>query len=166
ISAAYAAALASRTRPTVLVLPRPGSPKLSGSQVELAAKGGYVIADFPEGLTHRALLVASGQEVGPCIEAQQMLAKDGLAVRVVSLPSWELFEEQPEEYQLSVLGGDPENPKLPQKLPVFFAESAAPLGFERFAGTHLGASGGLADVNGDSLTADAMATRLREALQM
>lgn len=140
VAGAYAAALASRTRPTVVVLPPPGSERLPGSSAKDTAKGGYTLADFPEGVAQRAILVSSGPEVAIGLAAQGLLAKQGVGIRVVSLPSWELFEEQTEEYQHAVLERARTRHAAKHKpadrhVPVFYADeaSAEPLGFERYA---------------------------------
>jgi transketolase len=91
--------------PAVLVLTRQALPTLDRSKYASAAgvaKGGYVLADAPGGKPE-VLLIATGSEVSLCINAYEQLAKEGLKARVVSLPSQELFELQPEAYQESVI---------------------------------------------------------------
>ena len=66
------------------------------------AQGGYVLADAPQGQP-QVILIGTGSEVSLCVEAYEQLAAEGIAARVVSLPSWELFEAQPAEYRDSVL---------------------------------------------------------------
>lgn len=169
VAAAYSAAVVSKTRPTVVVLPPPGSPKIPGTQVDSAAKGGYTLADFPEGAQETAILVATGEEVLACLEAQALLAKAGEGVRVVSLPCWELFEEQSQEYQHLVLQR-PRHKHIqksasPPPLPVFYAEAAAPLGSERFAAVHLATGGGPADICHHKLTAAGIVEQVRSYLK-
>lgn len=101
-SAAYLVALQSRGTPSVLALSRQNLPQLENSTIEHAVKGGYVIhevADGKEDLT----IVSTGSEVSIAVEAVSLLEKEGLKVRVVSLPCWEIFDAQPEEYRLSIL---------------------------------------------------------------
>lgn len=94
-------AITSRTTPTALVLTRQNLPQLAGSSKE-ALKGGYVIADSGKA-TPDAIILASGSEVELSIQAKAELAKEGIDVRVVSMPSLELFDAQSEEYKKSVL---------------------------------------------------------------
>ena len=98
--AGWYVALTSRTTPTVLALSRQDLPALPGSSKE-ALKGGYVVSklsDQPQGV-----LLASGSEVELAIKAQEALQQEGVLVNVVSMPSMELFLQQPKEYQCSVL---------------------------------------------------------------
>jgi len=100
-SAAYKVALENRDAPTLLALSRQKLPILEGSSIANAEKGGYVLSDS-EG-TPELILIGTGSEVMLCVEAAQQLRGEGKAVRVVSLPSWELFEAQDEAYRESVL---------------------------------------------------------------
>ena len=102
---AWRAALLRRSGPTGLVLSRQGLPVLDREALAPAsglARGAYVLSD-PTGAAPAAILIASGSEVSIALEAQQKLAAEGLAVRVVSMPCWELFEDQDESYRESVL---------------------------------------------------------------
>lgn len=117
---AWKVAVERRQGPTVLALTRQNVPTLDVStQVE---KGAYVLKDFgkPE-----LILMASGSEVSLILEAAQKLADEGRGVRVVSFPSWELFDDQDEAYRESVL---PKN--IQKRLAV---EAGAGLGWERYA---------------------------------
>jgi transketolase len=99
-------ALASKTRPTALVLSRQDLPVFDRTKLgaaELVKKGAYVLADAPSGLPLRAVLIATGSEVSLALAAQKELAAAKIGARVVSMPSWELFEEQEESYRASVL---------------------------------------------------------------
>ncbi len=100
-SAAYLIAIKSRTTPSILCLTRQNLPQLEGSTVAQAAKGGYVLREVEgkEDLT----IVSTGSEVAIAIEAAGKLTSEGFKVRVVSLPCWEIFDAQPQEYRLSVL---------------------------------------------------------------
>lgn len=94
-------AITSTKTPTALVLTRQNLPQYAGSSKE-ALKGGYIIADSKKE-TPDAIIMASGSEVEISINAKEELAKDGIDVRVVSMPSMELFDAQPEEYKEKVL---------------------------------------------------------------
>lgn len=123
-AAAWKVAIERRNGPTVLALTRQNLPTLeSSAQVE---KGAYVLKDFG---TPEIILMASGSEVGLIYEAAQKLADEGKGVRVVSFPSWELFEKQDEAYRESVL---PKN--LQKRLAV---EAGASLGWERYAKSYI-----------------------------
>ncbi len=94
-------ATASVASPTLLCLSRQKLPNLVGSSIENAAKGGYVLSDS-EG-TPDLILIGTGSEVELCVNAAEQFRQEGQKVRVVSLPSWELFEAQDEAYKESVL---------------------------------------------------------------
>ncbi|TFK72536.1 transketolase [Pluteus cervinus] len=99
-SAAYAAALRSNRTPSVLSLSRQNLPNLVGSTIEKALRGGYVLhEEEQEDLT----IVSSGSEVSIALEAASKLKAEGINTRIVSLPCWLVFDQQPEEYRLSVL---------------------------------------------------------------
>lgn len=99
--AAWYSAVTSKETPTALVLTRQNLPQLAGSSKE-ALKGGYILEDSTKA-TPDAIIIASGSEVSLAVEAKAELAKDGIDVRVVSMPCMDLFEEQSEEYKASVL---------------------------------------------------------------
>ena len=91
--------------PAVLILTRQALPTLDRTKYASAAgvaKGAYVLADAPGGKPE-VLLIATGSEVSLCINAHEQLVKEGIKARVVSMPSCELFEHQPEAYQESVI---------------------------------------------------------------
>ncbi|MBR4695468.1 MAG: transketolase, partial [Selenomonadaceae bacterium] len=96
----YLAATSEKT-PTALVLTRQNLPQLAGSSKE-ALKGAYVISDAKK-QEMDGILIATGSEVSLAIEAQEELAKEGIDVRVVSMPCMDLFAQQPEEYRESIL---------------------------------------------------------------
>jgi transketolase len=129
---AWKVAIERRNGPTVLALTRQNVSTMElPTQVE---KGAYVLKDFgkPE-----MILMASGSEVGLVLEAAQKLADEGMGVRVVSFPSWELFEKQDEAYRESVL---PKN--IQKRLAV---EAGIGIGWDRYAQSvisieHYGAS--------------------------
>lgn len=101
-SASYLVALSSKKTASVLCLSRQNLPNLEGSTIERASRGGYVLREVESG-TESLSIVATGSEVSIAVEAAQLLDKEGLKVRVVSLPSWEVFDAQDVEYRLSVL---------------------------------------------------------------
>uniref|UniRef100_A0A0W0FU13 transketolase n=1 Tax=Moniliophthora roreri TaxID=221103 RepID=A0A0W0FU13_MONRR len=99
-SASYYWALTNKKTPSVLSLSRQNLPNLEGSTIENALKGGYVLHDEQnEDLT----IVSAGSEVSIAIEAAGKLKAEGIRTRVVSLPCWLVFDQQLQEYKLSVL---------------------------------------------------------------
>jgi transketolase len=100
-AAAWKVALERKDGPSALLLSRQNLPLVSEGYQGLA-KGAYILEDAPEGLPDLVLL-ASGSEVSLALSAREELAKDGYSVRVVSMPCWELFDAQPEDYRVSVL---------------------------------------------------------------
>ncbi|HWE36319.1 MAG TPA: transketolase [Isosphaeraceae bacterium] len=114
--------------PVVLILTRQDVPTLDRTKYAPAAglaKGAYVLADADDGKPE-VLLMASGSEVQLCVDAFETLKADGIKARVVSMPSWELFEHQSQEYQDSVLP-----PSITARVSV---EQASTFGWERFTG--------------------------------
>ena len=88
-------------RPVCLVLSRQALPTFDRTRYAPAAglaRGAYVLADAPTGKPD-VLLLATGSEVSLCLTAREQLKAEGIGARVVSMPSWEIFEEQPEEYR-------------------------------------------------------------------
>ncbi|ABB56570.1 transketolase [Synechococcus elongatus] len=100
-SGAYKVAVENRKRPSVLAMSRQNLPNLEGSSIDIVAKGAYVLSD-DEG-TPDLILLATGSEVSLCVEAAKQLRAEGKKVRIVSMPCWELFDEQSAEYKESVL---------------------------------------------------------------
>lgn len=100
-AAAWYSAVTSMDAPTALVLTRQNLPQLAGSSKE-ALKGGYVLEDSSKAVPD-AILIASGSEVSLAVEAKKKLADEGIDVRVVSMPSMDVFELQSREYKDSVL---------------------------------------------------------------
>lgn len=100
-AAAWYLAVTSTETPTALVLTRQNLPQLAGSSKD-ALKGGYVLADSTKA-TPDAIVIASGSEVVLAVDAKEVLAKDGIDVRVVSMPCMELFDAQSDEYKEQVL---------------------------------------------------------------
>ncbi|MFN8455000.1 MAG: transketolase [Anaerolineae bacterium] len=139
---AWKVALEKHDGPVVLALTRQNLPVYDRSNMGDAsglAKGAYVLLDtdriYPD-----VLLIATGSEVQLAVEAHAKLAQQGIGARVVSMPSWELFAKQPEEYQNAVLP-----PAVKARVAI---EAASPMGWERWVGSsgtiigidHFGAS--------------------------
>jgi transketolase len=97
-------ALKERNRPSVVALTRQNVPpvRITPTDDNLSARGGYILAEA-EG-KRRVTLLATGSEVQIALEARQRLQADGIGAAVVSLPSWELFDTQPDDYRRQVLG--------------------------------------------------------------
>lgn len=115
-------------RPACLVLSRQALPTLDRSIYAPAsgtARGGYVLADG-DGGPAQVILAASGSEVSLCLAAHDQLATEGVWARVVSMPSWELFEAQPRDYRDTVFP-----PQVSARVAV---EAASPLGWDRYVG--------------------------------
>jgi len=94
-----------RHKPVVLILTRQAMPTLDRTKYASAAglaKGAYILADAPDGRPD-VLLLATGSEVALCVQAHEQLAVEGIKSRVVSMPSWEIFEQQSEDYKQSVI---------------------------------------------------------------
>ncbi len=100
-SGAYKVAVASRKAPTLMAFSRQALPQLEGSSIDAVAKGAYVLSDSDG--TPDLILIGTGSEVPLCVEAAAALTAEGTKVRVVSMPSWELFDAQDAAYQESVL---------------------------------------------------------------
>lgn len=125
--AAWQLALESKDKPTLLVLTRQGLPTLDiplEKVREGVRKGAYVISDAKERID--AILIATGSEVNLAIEAQKELYKQNIDVRVVSMPSWDLFEKQPDSYKEEVLPSS-----IEKRMSI---EMASSLGWERYVG--------------------------------
>ncbi|MBN1566142.1 MAG: transketolase [Anaerolineae bacterium] len=104
-AAAWRCAIQNRDHATVLVFTRQNLPILDVPVIEVVAgvdRGAYIVADAPEGKPD-VILIGTGSEVHLALETQKALAEKGVAARVVSMPSWERFERQPQDYQDSVL---------------------------------------------------------------
>jgi transketolase len=100
-SGAYKVAVANRKAPTLMAFSRQGLPQLAGSSIDAVAKGAYVLSDSDG--TPDLILIGTGSEVSLCVKAADALKAEGKKVRVVSMPSWELFDAQDEAYRESVL---------------------------------------------------------------
>lgn len=125
---AWRAALENTHGPTALILSRQGLPTWDRTKLGAAdgtLKGAYVLAEAEAGKID-VILIATGSEVSAAMGAREKLAAEGLNARVVSMPSWELFEKQPQDYRDSVLP-----PAVTARIAI---EAAAGLGWERYVG--------------------------------
>lgn len=100
-SGAYKFAIEHRLGPTLIGCSRQGLPNLAGSSIDNVQKGGYILSDSDG--TPDIILIGTGSETQLCVKAAEQLQGEGKKVRVVSLPSWEIFEMQDEQYRESVL---------------------------------------------------------------
>ena len=123
-SGSYKVAIENRKRPTLLALSRLAQPNLAGSSIEGVTKGAYILSDS-EG-TPDLILIGTGGELQLCVKAAEQLRGEGKKVRVVSMPSWELFDEQDQAYRESVL------PKAVTKR--LAVEAASSFGWCRYLG--------------------------------
>jgi transketolase len=126
---AYRYVVQLRHQPAALVLSRQPLPTLDRSKYAPAsgvASGAYVLADAP-GANPEIIFIATGSEVSLAIEAHEKLRGDGIRSRVVSMPSWDIFEHQPQAYRDSVLP-----PAVKARVAV---EQASTFGWERYVGT-------------------------------
>ncbi|OIU69809.1 transketolase [Rossellomorea aquimaris] len=126
--AAWQLAMESKDRPTALVLTRQDLPTLANDESEVGdgvRKGAYIVCGKEDAA---GLLLASGSEVSIALQVQKELEKDGLSVSVVSMPSWDRFEQQSEEYRQSVL-----NPAIKTRLAI---EMGSSLGWREYTGDY------------------------------
>jgi len=123
----WALALSAKTTPSILSLTRQNVPALRKAYVEenLCARGAYVLreAEFTDSAPVYTI-IATGSEVSIAVDAQRMLAEKDFAARVVSMPCWELFDQQPESYRKQVLGNGPR----------IAIEAASGFGWEKYLG--------------------------------
>lgn len=126
--AAWYEALKSTKTPTALILSRQNLPLMEGSSAEGLSKGAYIVSK--ESKKAQLELIATGSEVSLAVEAQKLLKEEGIDVRVISMPSWELFAEQSEEYKKSVLSLDWDKRVSVEMLSTF--------GWDRYAKHHMG----------------------------
>jgi transketolase len=164
---AWRLALKHKEGPTALILTRQKLPVIDRAKFassEGLLRGAYVLADAPDGKP-QVLLLASGSEVHLALAAHEQLAQEGIAARVVSMPSWEIFEAQDEGYRNQVLP-----PAVNARVAV---EAGVPMGWERYVGrqgkiialNHFGASapGGLV-LEKFGFTADNVVAAAKEAM--
>lgn len=124
---AYRYIMQLRHQPAVLALSRQPLPTLDRAKYASAsgvARGAYVLADSPD---PEVILIASGSEVSLAVDAHEKLVAEGIRSRVVSMPSWEIFDHQPKEYRESVLPA-----QITARISI---EQASTFGWERYVGT-------------------------------
>ncbi|MFB5762856.1 transketolase [Paenibacillus medicaginis] len=127
-SAAWAYTLENQSNPVALVLTRQNLPILAGTvdgAREGIKRGAYVVSDAKDGKP-AAQIIATGSEVQLAVKAQEALAQEGIQVRVISMPSWDLFEKQDKAYKNSVI--------LPDVKARLAVEMAYPMGWEKYVG--------------------------------
>lgn len=125
-SAAYYQSFVSKHTPSVIALTRQNLPQLEGSSIEKARKGGYTVveAEKPD-----VAFVATGSEVSIAVDAAKLLTSQGLKVSVVSLPDWHTFEQQSEDYKLSV---------FPDGIPFISVEVMTTIGWDKYSHEQIG----------------------------
>ncbi len=114
--------------PTALILTRQNVPVLDGTADGEVERGAYVLSEAPR-RQPSLVLIGTGSEVAVCVDAAATLREQGVSVRVVSMPSWDLFAAQPESYRDAV---------LPPGVPRLSVEAAATLGWDRYADASVG----------------------------
>jgi transketolase len=156
-----------RHEPVALVLSRQAMPTLDRSKYAAASgvtKGAYVLGDAPGGKPD-VILMATGTEVGLAVEAYEKLTAEGIKARVISMPSWELFEQQAQDYRDSVLP-----PSVTARVSV---EQASTFAWERYVGptgasigmTSFGASAPLKELQKKfGFTADRIVTAAKDQI--
>jgi transketolase len=129
VAEAWRVVMKLRHEPSAIICSRQALPTFDRTKYAPAsglAKGGYVMADPPGGGTPEVILIGTGSEVQLCVGAYETLTKEGVKARVVSLPSWDLFDKQDEAYRESV---------LPKSVKARVAvEQASTFGWERYVG--------------------------------
>jgi transketolase len=167
VAEAWRIVMEQHHQPVALVLTRQSVPAIDRSRYAPASglrRGGYVLADPPDG-DPELILIATGSEVHLALAAHEQLAAEGVRSRVVSLPSWNLFDRQPAEYRDEVLP-----PAITARLGI---EEAATLGWDRYVGSAgamigmhtFGSSAPLRDVQTKfGFTPDRVAARAKELL--
>jgi transketolase len=166
-ASAWQLALNRKEGPTAIILTRQKVPTIDRTRFassEGLQRGGYILADAPNGKAE-VLIIATGSEVHLALDAYDRLCKEGVGVRVVNMPSWEVFEAQDAAYREEV---------LPVKVKARLAiEAAVPLGWDRYVGDQgrvmgierFGASApGALVLEKFGFTAEAVVTAVREML--
>jgi len=126
---AWQIAVEAKDHPVALILTRQDLPVLDRNKyasAENVRRGAYVLSDS-NGETPDLIMIATGSEVSLALEAQEKLRQEDIDARVVSMPSWELFEQQPDDYRKSVLPHD-----VPERLAI---EAASPIGWKEWTGS-------------------------------
>ncbi len=129
VTEAWKVIMQLRHEPAAIILTRQAIPTFDRSKYAPAAgvaKGAYVLADPPNGAKPELILMATGSEVQLCVSVYEQLTAEGRKVRVVSMPSWEIFEKQGAEYRDSVLP-----PEITARISV---EQASTMGWSQYVG--------------------------------
>ncbi|CAG8439496.1 8532_t:CDS:10 [Diversispora eburnea] len=126
VSGAYLAAIQNLQRPSAISLTRQNVPHLEGSSIEKTLLGAYVLKEVKDA---NITLVATGSEVSIIVDTAKLLEKEGIKARIVSFPSFELFDEQSLEYRLSV---------FPDGIPVLSVEALSTFGWLKYAHANFG----------------------------
>ena len=135
VAEAWKVILKLHHQPAALILTRQALPTIDRGKYAAAsgvARGAYVLADAPDGKPD-VLLLASGSDVALCLQAYERLTAEGVKARVVSMPSWELFDDQPQDYRDGVLP-----PAVTARVSV---EQASTFGWARYVGSTGGSLG-------------------------
>jgi transketolase len=132
----------NHTGPTALILSRQNLPVLDGTASGELSKGAYVLRAAPDGVVPAIVLLGTGSEVQLCVDAAAELRREGVAAAVVSMPSTELFDAQPDQYRSSV---------LPAGVPVLSIEAGVTHGWERYADASIGINRYGASAPGDEV---------------
>jgi transketolase len=148
--------------PTALALSRQNLPVLGGTSAEGVARGAYVLGGITDGGEPDLVLLGTGAEVTTCVEAAEILRAEGRTVRVVSMPSWDLFASEDFDYQDEV---------LPAGVPTLAVEAGVSLGWDRWADASVSIDGrfgesapGTEALHRFGFTADNVAERGRELI--
>jgi transketolase len=169
VAEAWKVIMKLRRQPAVLILTRQALPTIDRNKYAPASeliRGAYILADAPDGKPD-ILLLSSGSEVALCLAAHEELNADGIKARVVSMPSWELFDDQPQDYRDHVLP-----PEVTARISV---EQASVFGWARYVGTSgqsigmrcFGASAPLKDlIKKFGFTPEHIVAAAREQLQL
>lgn len=165
---AWKLAIESQKHPTALALTRQAIPTFDRTKygsAEGVRKGAYIFSEAPDGSTPDVILIGTGSELQLALEAQCRLAGEGVKARVVSMPCWDLFEDQSAEYKESV---------LPSAVRARVAvEAGIPIGWERYVGLEgrvvgqkqFGASGPANEVfKHFGFTSDAVVKQAKESI--
>jgi transketolase len=129
VTEAWKVIMQLRHEPAAIILTRQAIPTFDRSRYAPAsgvAKGAYVLADPPNGAKPELILMATGSEVQLCVSVYEQLTAEGRKLRVVSMPSWEIFEKQSAEYRDSVLP-----PEITARISV---EQASTMGWSQYVG--------------------------------
>lgn len=167
VAEAWRVLMPMRHDPVALFLSRQPMPTLDRTKYAPAsglAKGAYILGDAPDGQTPKVILIASGSEVSLAVGAYEALAAEGIPARVVSMPSWELFDRQDQAYRDEVLP-----PAIQARVAI---EQGSTLGWERYAPngdiigmSTFGASAPLKELQGRfGFTPEAVLTRAKEQI--